>query len=430
MRNPRDAVWVDGRMADDPASASFFARLSTPFLNRNYRYYFAGASLLYVGFWMQVVAVGWLAYRLSGSKTILGAVSGLETFPALILAFYAGTVADRVDRKLLVNVTQIVFALQAFALTALYYSRHLTLGWLFALAALGGVADAFFVPARAAFVVDVVGPEILLNANALGSMMFNGARIAGPVLAGLLMARFGEGAAFLVNGAACAAAVLTMLPIRVAERAPDGRAPKSSVADDMREGLMYVGRHPFLARLGLAMAAYSILGMNYIVLMPAFARDVYHGDARTLGWLFAAMGIGALISAVSVAGSKGRQTWSALLVTALALPASQIAFSYQSDMRSALLMLALVGFSVVAYWIRMNTLIQLSTDEAMMGRVMGLYTTILMGLAPVGSVVAGGIADRFGAPFAIASGCAVCMLVGAWAFLSMRRPLRACMATV
>jgi len=165
--------------------------------------------------------------------------------------------------------------------------------------------------------------------------------------------------------------------------------------------------------------------MNYIVLMPAFARDVFHGNARTLGWLFAAMGVGALVSAAVTAGSSGRPRWGTLFATALALPISQIAFAYAGDLRAALALLALVGFSVVAYWIRMNTLIQTSADEAMLGRVMGLYTTIIMGLGPVGSLLAGSVADRLGAPFAIASGCAVCVVAGIWLFLAVRGPVRA-----
>jgi|SRR5579872_2918575 len=415
-------------MSGDSDAIGFFERLSSPFRNRNYRYYFAGAASLYVGFWMQVVAVGWLAYRLSGSKTVLGVVSGLETLPALFFALYAGAIADRVDRKILVNATQIVFAGQAFALALLYYAHAMTLSRLFVLAAIGGIADAFFIPARSALIVDVVGADMLMNANALGSMMFNGARIVGPVLAGPLLARFGEGAVFLANGAACIAAALTMIPIRVETRLAEPES-KGSLLHDMLEGLTYVAKHPFLSRLCVTMAIYSILGMNYIVLMPAFARDVYHGDARVLGWLFAAMGCGALVSALAVAGSKGRQSWGTLFATALALPVSQIVFSRAGDFRVALPLLAFVGFAVVAYWVRMNTLVQLSTDEAMLGRVMGLYTTIFMGLAPFGSIIAGSVADRFGAPFAIASGCAVCVLACLWVFPTVRDPLRARLAT-
>ncbi|MDE2572656.1 MAG: MFS transporter [bacterium] len=411
-------------MIDGQPAPSFLARFSSAFRNRNYRYYFAGSALLYAGFWMQVVAVGWLAYALSGSKTILGTVSALETLPSLFFSFYAGTIADRLDRKLLVNVTQMIFALQALALTLLYYSHRVTLESLFVLAAIGGIADAFYIPARSALVVDVVGPELLLNANALGSMIFNGARIVGPVVAGILIARFGEGAAFLANGLACAMAALTMLRIQMVQRSAADQT-RTSVVADMRAGLAYLATHPFLARLAAAMAVYSIFGMNYIVLMPAFTRDIFHGDARVLGWLFAAMGLGALVSAVLVAGSKGRPTWAALFCTALALPLSQTAFAYAGDLRAALPLLALVGFSVVAYWIRMNTLVQMSTDEVMLGRVMGIYTTIFLGLGPLGSLLAGAIADRFGAPFAIASGCAVCVAAGAWLFLAMRAPLLA-----
>lgn len=416
-------------MSDDAASAGFIARLSTAFRIRNYRYYFAGAALLYLGFWMQVVAVGWLAYRLSGSKTILGSVSALETLPALFLAFYAGAIADRVDRKLVVNVAQVAFAIQALALTTLFYTHHLTLTWLFVLAAVNGMIDAFYMPARQAFVVDVVGPEVILNANALGSLIFNGARILGPVLSGIFVARFGEGSAFLANAIACIAAALTMLPIRTVERAgaADGDL-RGGVLAEMRAGLAYLSRHPFLARLAVAISIYSIFGMNYVVLMPAFTRDIYHGDARMLGLLFAAMGLGALLCAVMMAGSTPGLSWGTLFVTALALPLSQIAFAGAGSLRMALPLLALVGFSVVAFWIRMSTLIQVSVEEAMLGRVMGLYTTVFIGFAPVGSLIAGIGADRFGAPFAIASGCAICVFAGVWVFLAVRRPLRACFA--
>jgi MFS family permease len=368
---------------------------------------------------MQTVAQSWLVYRLTGSAILLGLVGFASQIPVFLLAPIGGAMADRRSRHRIIIVTQIVAMLLAFVLAGLTLTHRIHVWHLFVLAALLGVAYAFYVPAASAFVVDMVGKEDLMNAIALNSSLVNGARIVGPAIAGILVASIGEGWCFLVNGASYVAVIVGFLMMSIS---PHRKVPlPGSPLADIVEGFHFVWRTSPVRALLLLLGAVSLFGTPYAVLMPLFADQILHGGASALGLLMGASGLGALIGALSLAVRnkvRGLGRWVA--VSTAGFGVSLILFSLSHSFWLSAALLLPVGFTMMIEMAASNTLIQAMVPDNLRGRVMAVYSMMFMGMAPIGALVAGSLAHSLGAPRTVLFGGAVC-IVGAAVF-ALRLP--------
>jgi MFS family permease len=379
------------------------------FKHRNFRLFFCGQLISLSGTWMQSLAQSWLVYRLTGSAVLLGFVAFAGQFPVFLFATVGGAFADRHSRHRILVATQAVSMLLAFCLAALTLVDRVQVWHVFVLAALLGLVNAFDVPTRQAFVVDIVERADLINAIALNSSMFNGARIVGPAVAGVLVATVGEGWCFFANGVSFIAVIvgLLLMKIKVQERRP---LPGSALASII-EGLGYVGRPGPVRSLLFLLGLVSLLGMPYIVLMPIFADQILHGGASGLGLLMGASGIGALAGALSLAARQGVRGLGRLVALAAGgFGASLILFSLSRSFWLSAFLLLPVGFFMIVQMASSNTLVQAMVPDKLRGRVMAVYAMILMGMAPFGALLAGAVAHHLGAPTTVALGGAVCIL--------------------
>ncbi|HEX7926495.1 MAG TPA: MFS transporter [bacterium] len=376
----------------------------------NYQLYFGGQLVSLIGTWMQSVAQSWLVYRLTGSELMLGVVGFCAQVPVFFLAAIGGTVADRLPRRAIIITTQTVAMCQATTLAVLTLTGHVQVWHVMILACTLGVVNAFDVPTRQSFVVEMVGKEDLPNAIALNSTMFNGARMAGPAIAGVLLAAVGEGWCFALNGVSYLAVLTSLFFIRPVRHAV---APKrASVLHNLKEAAQYIrGKEP--VRLLLMMLAVSaLMGMPYQVLMPIFAQDVLHAGPRGLGYLMSAAGVGALCAAVMLATRHhvdGLERWVGR--ASFGFGAALVAFSFSPVLWLSLLLVLCVGFCMMTQMASSNTLIQTMVPDQLRGRVMAAYTMMLMGMTPFGALIAGALGHRIGAPHALAVGGCVCMVV-------------------
>jgi MFS family permease len=368
---------------------------------------------------MQSVAQSWLVYRLTGSAVLLGLVGFASLIPVFLLAPIGGALADRLSRHRIIVVTQIAAMLLAFILAGLTLTHRIHVWHLFVLAALLGAAYAFYVPAASAFVVDMVGKEDLMNAIALNSSLVNGARIVGPAIAGILVASIGEGWCFLLNGVSYIAVIagFMMMSITPHRKVP---LPGSPLADIV-EGFRFVWRTGPVRALLLLLGALSLFGTPYAVLMPIFADKILHGGASALGLLMGASGVGALIGALSLAVRNkvyGLGRW--VTVSTAGFGASLILFSLSHSFWLSAALLLPVGFTMMIEMAASNTLIQAMVPDNLRGRVMAVYSMMFMGMAPIGALVAGSLAQSLGAPRTVMFGGAVC-IIGAGIF-ALRLP--------
>src|SRR5436190_755530 len=375
--------------------------------NRNFQLFFAGQLISLTGTWMQSVAQSWLVYRLTGSAILLGLVGFSGQIPVFLLAPLGGAAADRRNRHRILIATQSCALVLAFALAALTLSHRVQVYHVFLLAAVLGLVNAFDIPARQAFVVDMVGKEDLVNAIALNSSMVNGARIVGPAIAGILVASIGEGWCFFCNGVSYIAVIagLLMMTVDVPSRTPH----EASAIADILEGFRFVGSSAPVRALMLLLGLVSLTGMPYAVLMPVFADRILHSGASGLGILMGASGFGAFLGAVSLAvrhGWRGLGSWVAYASAGFGL--SLIAFSYSRWFWLSALLLLPIGFSMMIEMAASNTLLQVMVPDHLRGRVMAVYSMMFMGMAPFGALLAGGLAGRWGAPKTVAAGGAIC----------------------
>jgi MFS family permease len=395
--------------------------------HRNYRLFFSGQSLSLVGTWITRIATSWLVYRLTGSAFLLGLVGFCGQIPTLLLTPIAGVIVDRSGRHRILVITQVLSMLQSAALAALAFPGRLTVPWILGLQIVQGVINAFDTPARQSFVVDMIEDrEDLGNAIALNSTMVNGTRIIGPSIGGALIALFGEPWCFTVDAISYLAVIASLLAMRVAPSTP--RAHKARMIDDLTQGVRYVTQFPPVRTLLLLLAIVSTMGMPYTVLMPAIANDILHGGAHTLGFLMTASGVGAVIGALYLASRSsvlglGRVMTGATLV----FGASLVAFSLSRHIALSLLILPFVGGGMMIETAATNTILQTLVSEDMRGRVMSFYTMAFLGTAPIGSLLAGLVAARAGAPAAILIGGAICIVAGvvfAYRLPQLRRLMR------
>ncbi|HKK04493.1 MAG TPA: MFS transporter [Gammaproteobacteria bacterium] len=384
--------------------------LMRAFRHRNYRLFFFGQLTSLIGTWMQTVAQAWLVYRLTDSTILLGLVSFCGQFPVFLLAPLAGAVADRHNRHRLLILTQITAMVVALALALLTLAGHIRVWEIFLLATMLGLVNAFDIPARQSFIVEMVGRKDLANAIALNSSMFNAARIVGPSIAGLMVAAVGEGWCFLVNSVSFLGVIVSLLLMRITPRVITGH--RTPMPSHIREGLGFARRNlPICSMSRLRIG--SLTGMPYVVLMPIFADRVLHGGAETLGVLMACTGVGALLGALTLAARRSLRGLSSLIGYAvLSFGSALILFSFSRSVWLSALLLVPVGFSVMVQMASSNTLLQMMVPDDFRGRVMSLYSMMFMGMGPLGALLAGTIAHHIGAPMTVAIGGVCCILAG------------------
>ena len=366
--------------------------------HKNYRLFFGGQSVSLIGTWMQQIAMSWLVYRLTNSALLLGIVGFSSQIPVFLLASIAGVYADRWNRHRMLVATQTLSMIQALILAFLTLYGAIQVWHIIALSIFIGVINAFDMPTRQSFIVQIVDKaEDLGNAIALNSFMFNGARLIGPAIAGILIGLLGEGVCFLINGLSFLGIIIALLAIKVPERKKVG--PRSRLWQDLKEGYTYAfGFAPtryILLQLGLM----SFMGMAYAVLMPIFAKDILHGGPHTLGFLMAASGVGALTGAGYLASRKsilglGRIIAYASFIFGVGI----IAFSLSKILIVSLSMMFLTGFGMMVQIASGNTILQSIVEEDKRGRLMSIYTMALIGMAPFGNLFSGTLASRIGAP--------------------------------
>jgi MFS family permease len=376
--------------------------------HRNFRLFFCGQVISLIGTWMQSIAQAWLVYRLTRSSLLLGLVGFSGQIPVLLFAPLGGLLADRYSRRRTVIATQTASMLLAFILAALTLLEHIQVWEVMLLAALLGVVNAFDIPARQAFIIEMVVPEDLINAIALNSAMFNGARIMGPAVAGITVAAIGEGWCFFANGVSYIAVIVGLLLMVVTPRERSRRM--ASGLESVLEGFRFVMHTGPIRALLLLLGLVSLTGMPYAVLMPIFADKILHSDARGLGLLMGSTGVGALAATLVLAAQRevhGLGRW--IIYASTRFGASLILFSFSRSLPLSVALLLPAGFSMLIQMASSNTLVQTMVPDALRGRVMSVYSMMFMGMAPFGALLAGAIAHRLGAPLTVALGGAACI---------------------
>ncbi len=389
--------------------------------HRNYRLFMAGQFISLIGTWMQSVGESWLVYRLTGSAVLLGGMQFCSQIPVFLLGPIGGSLSDRLNRRHVLICTQSAMMVLALTLAALTLSGRVQPWHLFVLAGLLGITNAIDIPTRQSFVVDMVGRDDLINAIALNSSLFNGARIVGPAIAGILVAAVGEGWCFFINGVSYTAVITGLVLIRL-DASPATRT-KSGLTH-VTEGFRYVlSTRPILTLLAL-LGVISMVAMPYVTLMPIFAETILHGGARGLGILMASSGVGAFIGAIVLAhrqSVKGLGRWIARACAGFGI--AMIAFALSRHFWLSAACLVPAGFSMMIQMASCNTLVQTMTPDELRGRVMALYSMMFMGMAPVGALIAGALAAQIGAPHTVALGGSI-GIVAALVFAKMLPQLR------
>jgi MFS family permease len=382
--------------------------------HRNFQLFFGGQLISLIGTWMDNIAEAWLVYRLTGSSLLLGTVAFAGQIPVFLLAPIGGMVADRWNRQRIVIATQACSMVLAGILAILTLTGRVTVWEVVVLAALMGAVNAFDIPARQAFLVDMVGREDLMNAIALNSSMFNGARVIGPSIAGILVASIGEGWCFAANSISYIAVIAGLLLMHVNRALVE--EPRVSPFEHIVEGFRFVWNTAPIRSLLLLLGLVSLVAMPYSVLMPIFAAKILHGDARTLGVLMGATGVGALAGALTLASRSGVQglgRWVAMACASFGTVL--ILFSFSRSYFLSVVVLVPVGFSMMVQMASSNTLIQAMVPDRLRGRAMAVYSMMFMGMAPMGALLSGWSADHIGAQWTLALG-GVCAIVGAVIF--------------
>ena len=392
--------------------------------HRNYRLFFSGQSISLIGTWMTRLATSWLVYRLTNSAFLLGLTGFASQVPAFVLGPVAGVWVDRLNRHRVLVVTQVLSMIQSFLLAALALSHRITFHDILWLSLFQGVINAFDMPARQAFVTQMVETrDDLPNAIALNSSMVNASRLIGPSIAGIVIAAVGEGWCFFIDGASYIAVIISLLLMRITVKQVTRK--RESVVVELREGWRYVSTFKPIRAILLSLATISLFGMPYTVLLPIFARDVLHGGAHTLGFLTGASGVGALASAAYLASRKTVLGLGKVIPTVtIIFGVSMIAFGLSHWLVVSMFVLLFAGFGMMQQMAASNTILQTIVEEDKRGRVMAFYSMAFMGMAPFGSLMAGSVAARVGAPITVMICGCVCIL-GALIFLSQLKDIRA-----
>jgi len=380
---------------------------------RNYRYFFIGQGVSLIGTWMQQVALGWLVYRLTNSPFLLGAVAFCAQIPSFVVSPFAGLVADRYSKYRIMIVTQTLSLIQATALAALVLTGAVHIYHILFLALFIGIVNSFDIPARQSFVIEMVeSKDVLPNAIALNSSIFNGARLIGPSVAGALIARFGEGVCFSLNAASYIAVIASLLMMKIVPKT--GGAVKKHAFSELKEGFFYVYDFIPIRIIILFLVMMSIAGMPYVVLMPVFSRDILHGNSVTLGHLMSSAGVGALAGAIFLASRKNALGLARIVpATASVFGMGLVAFSMSRTVWLSMLIMVFIGFGMIVQIASCNTLIQTIVDDDKRGRVMSIYTMAFIGMSPFGSLISGSAASKIGAPAVLFIGGIMCVVASA-----------------
>jgi MFS family permease len=390
---------------------------------RNYRLFFAGQSISLVGTWMQMVAISWLVYHLTNSALLLGLVGFFSQIPSFVLSPFTGVFIDRWNRHRILVITQTLSMLQAFALAFLTLTGTINILSIILLSLSLGLINAFDMPARQAFVIEMVEKkEDLPNAIALNSSLVNVARFIGPAVAGLLVAAVGEGYCFLINGISYAAVIIALLAMKV-NKIPK-RVSINNISKEIKEGFKYSFGFAPIRSILLLLGLVSLIGMPYTVLMPIFAKDILHGGANTLGFLMSAAGIGALVGGIYLASRKSILGLGKILTFATGIfGLGLIIFAFSKNLYFSLSMMLMSGFGMLLQIAASNTLLQTITEDDKRGRVMSFFTMAFMGMSPFGNLIAGAMADKIGAPNTVLISGVIC-IIGAIIFLTKLPSLR------
>jgi MFS family permease len=413
-----------GTPIGEPPSAEELENLGEPsgalallnvFRHRNYRLFFTGQLVSLMGTWMQSVAQGWLVYSLTHSPFLLGLTSFSAQVTVFFMAPFGGLIADRVDRRRMLIWTQSLSMIQAAVLAGLTLSGVVRVWEIIALAFGLGFINAFDIPSRQAMTLDMVGREDLRHAIALNSMMFNLARVIGPSIAGALIAAVGEGVCFALNAASFAAVLTSLLLMKIPQRP---RPPARHALREIAEGYRYSRSEPRIRSALMLVGVSSCFGAAYLSLLPAFARDLLHGDSTSYGALMTGVGIGALAGAYALSHVRERWLGAAPILAAAGFGACLVLFSHSHLLWLSMALIVPTAFGLMMLGGTTNTIIQLAAEERMRGRVISHYTQSFLGMMPWGSLLLGFLASRIGVSDAVAFGGSVVLLSAAVAWFN------------
>ena len=384
-------------------------------VHRNFRLFWTGQTVSLIGTWMQQVGQGWLALELTNSAFMVGLVSAAGSFPVLLLSLYGGVVADRRSKLRIVIVCQALLLIEAAALWWFTWASRINIGWLLALTTLGGVISAFEIPARQAMIVELVSKDDLVDAIALNSGGFNLARIVGPSIAAIILAKFGLAWCFGINALSYFAVLASLGRIRLPRWTPVQHLV--SPAEQLKQGLNYIRSSRSVSGLMGVIAVYSIFGFQYLSMMPVVARDVLHTGASGYGLLLTFVGIGALTGALSLAGLGARIRRGRLFnATAYAFAGLTILFSLMRSVHLAAFVLLFLGLTMLINGALANGILQSVVPDELRGRVMATYVFVYVGFTPIGSFIAGAMARFVGVQWAIFTGGVIMLAYSLWAF--------------
>jgi MFS family permease len=395
-------------------------RIFSSLRSRNYRLYFTGQGISLIGSWMQSIALSWLVYRLTGSVFLLGLIGFTSQIPTFLLAPFTGVLTDRFNRLRIMTLTQVFFMIQALTLTVLVFMNHIQVWHIIALSLFSGIISAFDAPARQSLVIDLIDdPDDLGNAIALNSAIFNGARLIGPAIAGITIAIVGEGMCFLLNTVSFIAVIIALLQIKIP--AKQTVTHHADFKSSFTEGLQYTFHSVPIRTLIILLAVLSVAGLPFIVLLPAYAKEILHGSSDTLGYLMSALGAGALLAAIYMAARRtvlglGKIISMSIGVLGLAIIMASLSkiqyFSFVACFFGGLAMILLLS--------AVNTLLQTITDEDKRGRVMSFYAMALMGTTPIGNLIIGSVASGIGIPFSLLICGVITIITAIWFALNLR----------
>src|SRR5712691_7836108 len=382
---------------------------------RNYRLFFGGQIVSLTGTWITTTATSWLVYRLTGSALLLGVVGFASQFPAFLLTPFAGIFVDRWNRHRLLVGTQTLSMIVSFVLAALTLSGTITIPWLIAVSVVQGLVNAFDMPTRQAFVVTLIEDKNdLANAIALNSSMFNAARLLGPTVAGAIIAASNEGWCYLIDGVSYLAVLAALLAMRV-RPVPARTGGAVSPIEQFKEGWSYAYNHRAIRSIITLIALVCLVGVPYAVLMPIFAATILRGGAHTLGFLMTASGCGALLGALYLASRRSMAGLGQLIPGAAALfGVGLMAFAFSRVLWLSVVLMIVTGFGFMVQVAASNTLLQTMVEDNKRGRVMSFFLMAYFGTTPFGSLIAGSMSDRFGAPLTLAFGGACCVIGAIW----------------
>lgn len=409
-------------LLDMIASSGRLKNLSIPFKSRNYRLYFGGQSLSLIGTWMQNIAMSWLVYRITGSVFLLGVISFANQIPSFFFSPFAGVLTDKYDRKKIMIWTQVLFMVQALLFAVLTLTNVIEVWHIIVLSVFFGFISVFDTPARQSLVVDLIEDRRYLgNMIALNSAIFNGARLVGPGIAGMVIAYTGEGICFLINAFSFLVIIIALSQIIIKPQIVS--QVKTNIWGDLQAGFKYTFGEKAIKLMLIIVSLFSLMGLPVFVLLPAYAKEILAGDSKTLGFLMSAAGFGAFSAALFLATRSGVKGLAGIITLALfVFGIATLGLAFLPFQPVVYVFLFLCGFGIVASIAAINTLIQSFVSDNMRGRVLSFYAIALMGMNPVGSFLAGTSASTIGTKYTIFIEGVICLIIGLY-YLSHKRLL-------